>query len=163
MSFAFVFVIFLFYDPRITNHGLCVFLFLAFLFILRVQPLKVSFSCCMSFSLAILSILLLPCFSFYFSPTLLFVLYRLLPCFSFYISYYLVLPYLVFMSCSAVKSLFLLLYVVFPCFSFYTSSTSLLFLLLSYLALLSISTPTSLLFLLLSYLVLLSRSPVKKK
>ena len=61
--------------------------------------------------------------------------------------------YLVFMSCSAVKSLFLLLYVVFPCSSFYTSPTSLLFLLLSYLAICSISTPTLLFFLYFSYLV----------
>jgi len=69
----------------------------------RVQLLKVFFSYCMSFSLAFLSILLLPRFSSCFSPTLLFVLYRPLPCFSFYISYYLVLPYLVLLSRSPVK------------------------------------------------------------
>ena len=115
MSFAFVFVIFLF--SRITNRGLYVFLFprftvfMSFFFhesrftvfmssafpllnsalictlsLCRVQPLKVSFSCCMSFFLAFRSILLLPCFSFYFSPTSLFVLYRHLPCYFFYTS-----------------------------------------------------------------------------
>jgi len=63
-----------------------------------------------------------------------------------------------FLSCSAVKSLFLLLYDVFPCFSFYTSSTSLLFLyqLLPCLSLPRFSSYFSI------YLVCLSRYSIKK-
>jgi len=105
MSFAFVFVIFLF--SRFTNHSLYVFLFplLFFLYFSYLASLPAS---------------LLPRYSFYTSPTLLFFLYfsylasllaSLLPCYSFYTSstslLFLYLFYLVFMSCSAVKSLFL--------------------------------------------------------
>ena len=86
-------VIVFFHDSRFTIHGSWS-LMSVFSHESRFTNHE-SRSLCLSFFLAFLFILLLPCFSSCFSPTLLFVLYRPLPRSSFYISSYLVLPYLV--------------------------------------------------------------------
>ena len=112
-------MIFTFHASRLTFHVLCVFLFSRFTVFVSFFFHESRFTIyesrsLFSFSLAFLSILLLPRFSSCFSPTLLFFLYFF---------------YLASLSISATT-------LSFP--------TSLLFLYLSYLALRSISTPTSL-------------------
>ena len=120
-------MIFTFHASRLTFHVLCVFLFSRFTVFMSFFFHESRFTIyesrsLFSFSLAFLSILLLPCFSSCFSPTLLFFLFQHLPCFSFYISSYLVFPYLASLSTSLL-----------PCFSFYIDP---------YLALRSISAST---------------------
>jgi len=131
MSFAFVFVIFLF--SRFTNRSLYVFLFplLFFLYFSYLASLLAS---------------LLPCCSFYTSSTLLFFLYQLLPCLSlpclsclcaFFSRFRFFCPFslLFFLYFSYLASLPASLL---PRYSFYTSPT-LLFFLFQHLPCLSVS------------------------